>query len=585
MSLLQMSFSGAIIILVVILIRTLFLNRLPKSTFLVLWGIALFRLLLPYTIPSEFSIYNMVQQTAQSHTPVIEYATDTTTLPLPTTEDIAVEEGNKFHFSILQIIWGIGFCIWSIYFMVSYIKCRQNFAMSLPIDDNFINEWLKNHNGKRTLQIRQSDCISTPISYGFLHPTILLPKTFDQQNRETLEYILEHELVHIQRFDIVTKRMMILALCIHWFNPFVWAMYFLLNRDLEIACDDLSVRRLGTDKKADYAHALIALEESRSRFISYYNAFSKNATEERILSIMKIKKYSIATIVCAVMVVSSVIIVFSTSASGKESEATFVVKNTADNKTTSVVEDTAKSVDDLLQEYAAFGITEKNGILYYHEKMVRYFLDGYEYDNGSGGTNIMSRYSSYNEKGTVDVHTIRNDVKNADGSTTLFGEIIDIVPYSDEEFEKRDVSALTNTIGVFESSEATDNNTEVTYGEATASEVGDANGETIENRLKKFEEYGITYQKVTGSQGNIYWNGELAGTFVDTTPDGSVFITQSVLDSNITVHTVYDNGTLIGVACLNDDLPNEGIANKEITQEDQSLEVDASLHQYYPKSE
>ena len=146
MSLLQMSFSGAIIILVVILIRTLFLNRLPKSTFLVLWGIALFRLLLPYTIPSEFSIYNMVQQTAQSHTPVIEYATDTTTLPLPTTEDIAVEEGNKFHFSILQIIWGIGFCIWSIYFMVSYIKCRQNFAMSLPIDDNFINEWLKNHN-------------------------------------------------------------------------------------------------------------------------------------------------------------------------------------------------------------------------------------------------------------------------------------------------------------------------------------------------------------------------------------------------------------------------------------------------------
>lgn len=284
---------------------------------------------------------------------------------------------------------------------------------------------------------------------------------------------------------------------------------------------------------------------------------------------------------------TGVIIVFATSASGKMNETASVTEITANSadKTTSVVEDTAKSLDDLLKEYAAFGITAKNGILYYHEEMVRYFLDGYEYDNGSGGKNIMSRYSSYNEKGTVDVHTVRNDVENADGSTTLFGEIIDIVPYSNDEFEKRDVSALTNTIGVFEASEATDDNNEVTYGEATTSEMGDEAGETIENRLKKFEEYGITYQKVTGSQGNIYWNGELAGTFVDATPDGSVFVTQSVLDSDITVRAVYDNGTLIGVACLNDDLPNEEIANKKITEENQTLEIETSLHQYYPKSE
>lgn len=288
MSLLQMTFSGAIIILVVILIRTLFLNRLPKSTFLVLWGIALFRLLIPYTLPSEVSIYNMIKQVDQVNTPVMEYMTDTTTLPLQTAKGMAVENDNSFPFSIFQIIWGIVFFICVIYFLVSYIKCHQNFAMSLPIDDNFINEWSENHKGKRALRIRQSDCISTPISYGLLHPTILLPKTFDLQNKETLECILEHELVHIQRFDIVTKRLMVLALCIHWFNPFVWAMYCLFNRDLEIACDDLSVRHLGTDKKADYAHALIALEEARSGFMPYYNAFSKNAAEERILSIMKI---------------------------------------------------------------------------------------------------------------------------------------------------------------------------------------------------------------------------------------------------------------------------------------------------------
>ena len=37
MSLLQMSFSGAILILAIVVIRALAINRLPKKTFLALW--------------------------------------------------------------------------------------------------------------------------------------------------------------------------------------------------------------------------------------------------------------------------------------------------------------------------------------------------------------------------------------------------------------------------------------------------------------------------------------------------------------------------------------------------------------------
>lgn len=58
MRLLEMSVSGAIFILAVIVVRAVAVNCLPKKTFLVLWGIVLVQLLLPIRIPSVISIYS-----------------------------------------------------------------------------------------------------------------------------------------------------------------------------------------------------------------------------------------------------------------------------------------------------------------------------------------------------------------------------------------------------------------------------------------------------------------------------------------------------------------------------------------------
>ena len=62
MSFLEMSFSAAILILVISLLRRFFLNKLPKRLFLVLWGIALFRLLVPVSVPSSLSIYTLIRR-------------------------------------------------------------------------------------------------------------------------------------------------------------------------------------------------------------------------------------------------------------------------------------------------------------------------------------------------------------------------------------------------------------------------------------------------------------------------------------------------------------------------------------------
>ena len=72
MNLLQMSFSGAILILAVIVVRAVSINKLPKKTFLVLWSIVLLRLLVPFSIPSTLSVYSLVNRTA----PVRETVSD-----------------------------------------------------------------------------------------------------------------------------------------------------------------------------------------------------------------------------------------------------------------------------------------------------------------------------------------------------------------------------------------------------------------------------------------------------------------------------------------------------------------------------
>jgi len=86
MSLLQMSFSGAVMILTVVVIRALALHKIPKKTFLVLWGVVLVRLLVPYSIPSVLSVYSLMGRlTPTAETQAIPVASAVPVLPLENT--------------------------------------------------------------------------------------------------------------------------------------------------------------------------------------------------------------------------------------------------------------------------------------------------------------------------------------------------------------------------------------------------------------------------------------------------------------------------------------------------------------------
>ena len=317
MSLLQMSFTGGILILAVIVIRALAINMLPKKAFHALWWISVVRLMIPFSIPSAFSVYSLMG----SHAPgngsqairVLPIGASGQAASMPDSITNAV--------STWTVVWAAGVLVCAVFFSLAYWKCRKEFQTSIPVWNDFTENWLSVHQQGRRISIRQSGRFSAPLTYGVLHPVILMPTSTKWENTDSLEYVLAHEYVHIRRFDSIRKLVLIVVLCVHWFNPLVWVMYILANRDIELSCDEAVVRFFGENTKAAYARALISMEETRSGLTPLCSSFSKNAIEERITAIMKIKKTTVFSLVLAGFIVVGTATAFATSANAQQAES------------------------------------------------------------------------------------------------------------------------------------------------------------------------------------------------------------------------------------------------------------------------
>ncbi len=317
MSLLQMSFTGGILILAVIVIRALAINMLPKKAFNALWWISVVRLMIPFSIPSAFSVYSLMG----SHAPgngsqairVLPIGASGQAASMPDSITNAV--------STWTVVWAAGVLVCAVFFSLAYWKCRKEFQTSIPVGNDFTENWLSVHQQGRRISIRQSGRFSAPLTYGVLHPVILMPTSTKWENTDSLAYVLAHEYVHIRRFDSIRKLVLIVVLCVHWFNPLVWVMYILANRDIELSCDEAVVRFFGENTKAAYARALISMEETRSGLTPLCNNFSKNAIEERITAIMKIKKTTVFSLILAGFIVAGIATAFATSANAQQAES------------------------------------------------------------------------------------------------------------------------------------------------------------------------------------------------------------------------------------------------------------------------
>lgn len=427
MNLLQMSFSGAAFIAAVTAIRAAAINRLPKKAFPILWELVLARLLIPFSIPSAFSVYTFIAAFPGMKTENILPAPprkppETMSLPVPTSTAAPISV------SVPQVVWLSGTVLCAVIFLLIYLRCLIEFRASHPVCDDYAKQWLKRHPLKRPLSLQQSDKISAPLTYGIFRPVILMPKGTDWQDTDQLQYILLHEYVHVRSFDTTKKLITILALCVHWFNPFVWIMYVLFNRDMELSCDECVIQKLGETSKSAYARILIDMEEKRSSFAPLCNGFCKNAIEERITAIMKTKKLTVITIILTGFVILGTAGIFATSAAAS-----------AGGMETAFNGNQARSKDYAI--YEPYGLAVNQGKLYYNDRLVRCFED----QMPAKGFRVIA-VGYYEKSGIIDVRAVRETVR---GKSRLTG----LETLSQEEFESREFAVHSEPVAVSQSDE------------------------------------------------------------------------------------------------------------------------------------
>ena len=292
-TLLNMSLTAGIVILCVIAAR-LALKRAPKVFSYALWAVVLFRLLCPVSLPSGISLLGALDAPAKQASPVV--STVTYVQPQrqpealqPQTEQVPVEPQTPASDPVAPVapeqqtaptvdwaavaawVWLAGVLGMAGYSIFALLRLRRKLIGSLRLRDN----------------IYLADHISTPFVLGLVRPRIYLPSTLTQGE---MGYIIRHEQYHIRHLDHVVKVLAFAALCLHWFNPLVWAAFILAGKDMEMRCDEAVVRQLGERVKADYSASLLALATGRLTIAGTPLAFGEGDPKGRIRNLLRWKR-------------------------------------------------------------------------------------------------------------------------------------------------------------------------------------------------------------------------------------------------------------------------------------------------------
>lgn len=281
LTVLNMSLTASYVILFVILIR-LPLKKAPKIISYVLWSVVAFRLIIPFSFESIFSLmprntnavpipHDIIYQQSPQINSGIEVVDSFVNGSLPAPIIGASVNPLQIYVEIGAYIWVLGiiallvYSLGSIFFLKRQLKSAQ----------------LKDKN------IFEAKNLKTPFVLGLVKPKIYLPAGI---NDEEKTYILLHEQTHIHRKDHIIKILSFLILSLHWFNPLVWIAFILMSRDMELSCDERVLKKMNEDIKKEYANSLLSLATGRHILNASPLAFGEGNVKGRIKNVLNYKK-------------------------------------------------------------------------------------------------------------------------------------------------------------------------------------------------------------------------------------------------------------------------------------------------------
>ncbi len=166
---------------------------------------------------------------------------------------IANEQMTRYSvYDIALYLWLTGFCVFFGYLMVNHyllVKQTKNWRQltETPLTSDV-----------KGLRYRASEDVFSPMLVGLIKPTLVIPEDFEQHySKEQQALILEHELCHFQRNDLVWNAFALILLALMWFHPLAWLAFRYYRRDQELSCDEIVLARKHTTSRINYSKALV----------------------------------------------------------------------------------------------------------------------------------------------------------------------------------------------------------------------------------------------------------------------------------------------------------------------------------------
>ncbi|MDD4842742.1 MAG: M56 family metallopeptidase [Anaerotignum sp.] len=190
--------------------------------------------------------------------PVVESnVTQNELQPLPTENAPTILEDARER---LWILWLFGMAIYFVYQGTKYSSFVRNLKRnSRCIRDAEVLEVFyaacSEMNMRKRPEIFFCGILPSPLCVGFFHQKIYLNQ--EEYPKERLGYILKHELVHLKRRDIWYKALLLFARGVHFFNPFVYWMVRLAQRDIEYSCDSLVLKKCSFSQRQEYGLTIL----------------------------------------------------------------------------------------------------------------------------------------------------------------------------------------------------------------------------------------------------------------------------------------------------------------------------------------
>src|SRR5262249_11731198 len=157
---------------------------------------------------------------------------------------------------LLVSAWSLGAGLLLLRFFAGTIALRRLQMFASPADD-LASELCASLSVKQSVRVLFTDRQISPMTWGIVRHTILLPSSAIHWSGERSRLVLAHELAHVKRNDGIVQVFIQIACGLYWFNPLMWYAAHRLRIERERACDDV-VLNLGT-VATDYADHLVQI--------------------------------------------------------------------------------------------------------------------------------------------------------------------------------------------------------------------------------------------------------------------------------------------------------------------------------------